>query len=430
MKPTLTPRAAGPRTTGGYAGPARALRCAGALILCLPLAAQAATREPALRLDPALTSPADDFPAEERALLRVEYQAAQAQADEADVLGDILLRVRNINGMINDIHGIVATWPVAGTAGPASATTGAPARSEAAARTAPLPPADESAATVPELAIRAAMAAVIIFLFWLLGKGHLARRRLAAAAAAKAAAAPTVLPEHDAEAAMPPAAQEAGHAALEHHEPATHHFQAATAVEVHHNPSTPTPAAASPVAEPDHDQTVVLEALDFDLPVTPSQPAAANEASAPDVVAGTDQSIELAEIMLSMGLAQGAAEALTEHIRANPKHALYHWLKLLEVYRRSQMKEDFERAAGELRQAFNVQPVAWGGTAGSFSIEDFPHLSARLQELWPTPACAEFLAHLLEDNRGGTRNGLPQCVAEEILLLEKMLGVEKLAAAA
>ena len=46
------------------------------------------------------------------------------------------------------------------------------------------------------------------------------------------------------------------------------------------------------------------------------------------------QSIELAEIMVSMGLAQGAADALTERIRVNPKRALYHWLKLLEVYRR------------------------------------------------------------------------------------------------
>ena len=89
-----------------------------------------------------------------------------------------------------------------------------------------------------------------------------------------------------------------------------------------------------------------------------------------------------------------------------------------------------QRTALELRQTFNVQPVAWGGATGRFSIEDFPHLSTRLQELWPTPACAGFLAHLLEDNRGGTRNGLPQCVAEEILLLEQILGSEAVAAAA
>jgi hypothetical protein len=88
------------------------------------------------------------------------------------------------------------------------------------------------------------------------------------------------------------------------------------------------------------------------------------------------------------------------------------------------MKDEFQRVAGELRQSFNVQPAAWDAGAGSFSIEDFPHLVDKLLQLWPSPACTEFLTGLLEDNRGGTRNGLPQCVAEEILLLVQTLDAE------
>jgi hypothetical protein len=270
------------------------------------------------------------------------------------------------------------------------------------------------------------MAAVIVFLFWLLGRRHFAeRRRLAAAQAPSIAATPTVIPEDDAAVAMPPPAQGSGQTA---HATDPGHPKAATTSRQAH-PASPAPPALAPAAAaaPAADPPVILEALDFELPDIPSPPAAANEPPAPDVESHTDQSIELAEIMVSMGLAQGAADALTERIRVNPKRALYHWLKLLDVYRRSQMKEDFERAAGELRQTFNVQPAGWGGATGSFSIEDFPHLSARLQELWPTPACGEFLAHLLEDNRGGQRNGLPQCVAEEILLLEQMLATEAVA---
>ncbi|RLJ63704.1 hypothetical protein [Sulfurisoma sediminicola] len=416
------PRAAGRRKAGGAASPARVLLTACALMLCPPLAAHATTREQPLRLDPALTSPAEDFPPDERALLRVEYQAAQARAAEADVLGDILLRVRNINGMINDIHGIVAAWPIAGA--PSAA---APTRSEAVARAAPLQADDDMSATVPEMTVRALMAAVIVFLFWLLGRRHFAeRRRLAALAAPSPAATPTVIPEDEAAVALPPPARRSRQTGQEA-DPG-HPLAAAAAVQA--QPAVPAPPAAAVAADPAPDQTVVLDALEFELPDIPSPPAAANEASAPNVAAGADQSIELAEIMVSMGLAQGAADALTERIRVNPKRALYHWLKLLEVYRRSQMKEDFERTAQELRQTFNVQPAGWGGATGSFSIEDFPHLSARLQELWPTPACGEFLAHLLEDNRGGQRNGLPQCVAEEILMLEQMLATEAVARAA
>jgi hypothetical protein len=398
--------------------PSRLLPCLCAFALCAPPAALAATAEPALRLDPALTPPAAEFPADERALLRVEYQAAQARDAEADVLGDILQRVRNINGMINDLHGIVTTWPIAGSAAPV------PVRN-AAADIAP-PPAEEAGATVPEMAIRAAMAAVIVFLFWLLGRRHFGKsRRLAAAAAAT----PTVMPENEAPAeksmASPAPAAEPIHALVAH--------------PVAEPPAMPQPEAV-PAPQPAkaahdqvvvlHDQTLVLDALDFHLPETDAAQPATDAAPAPEPDAGPDQSIELAEIMVSMGLAQGAADALTERIRANPKRALYHWLKLLEIYRRSQRKEDFERAAQELRQTFNVQPAAWGGAIGSFSIEDFPHLSNKLQKLWPRPECAAFLGHLLEDNRGGTRNGLPQCVAEEILLLEQMLGTETLAAAA
>jgi hypothetical protein len=158
------------------------------------------------------------------------------------------------------------------------------------------------------------------------------------------------------------------------------------------------------------------------------QPAA--EPTPPDFDAHADQSLELAEIMVSMGLAQGAADALNERIRNNPRRALFQWLKLLEVYRRAQMQDDFERAAKELRQAFNVQPAGWVAGPGSISIEDFPHLADRLLQLWPTPECTAFLNGLLEDNRGGTRNGLPQSVAEEILLLEQILNAEAAASPA
>ena len=42
--------------------------------------------------------------------------------------------------------------------------------------------------------------------------------------------------------------------------------------------------------------------------------------------------------------------------------------------------------------------------------------------LWPQPgACIDYLRQLLEDNRDGMRNGFPQPVAEEIILLVAIL---------
>lgn len=136
----------------------------------------------------------------------------------------------------------------------------------------------------------------------------------------------------------------------------------------------------------------------------------------------SDQALELADIMLSMGLGHGAAQTLTEQIHNEPKQALMHWLKLLEIYRQNGQQAEFEKSAEELRQHFNVQPEDWQVRPESLrSIEEYPHIAARICELWGRPACLVYLQNLLDDNRGGARSGFPQSVAEELLMLTSML---------
>jgi hypothetical protein len=138
-----------------------------------------------------------------------------------------------------------------------------------------------------------------------------------------------------------------------------------------------------------------------------------------------DQALELADIMLSMGLGHGAAQTLTEQIRSEPKQALRHWLKLLEIYRTNGQQAEFERSAEELRLHFNVKPEDWKVQHGAQQgIENYPHIAARISTLWPTAECLAYLENLLADNRGGARSGFPQAVAEEFLLLEGMLRYE------
>jgi hypothetical protein len=135
-----------------------------------------------------------------------------------------------------------------------------------------------------------------------------------------------------------------------------------------------------------------------------------------------DQALELAEIMLSMGLGHGATQTLTEQIRNEPKQALRHWLKLLEIYRKNGQQEEFERSAEELRLHFNVRPEDWHAQPGtSQSIENFPHIAKRITELWGKPDCLVYMQNLLDDNRGGARSGFPQSVAEELLLLTAVM---------
>ncbi len=139
---------------------------------------------------------------------------------------------------------------------------------------------------------------------------------------------------------------------------------------------------------------------------------------------GIDQALELAEIMIAMGLTEGAARTLVEQIKVDPKRALPHWLKLLDIYRKSGMKDQFEHSAHQLQSQFNIRAAEWtaaGQTGTMESLEAYDRIISRVQALWPTSECGEFLTSLLEDNRAGTRAGFPQPAAEEILLLLSML---------
>jgi hypothetical protein len=152
----------------------------------------------------------------------------------------------------------------------------------------------------------------------------------------------------------------------------------------------------------------------------------------PEPTTNVEPTLQLAEIMLSMGLEQGAAQALLEYTEANPRQAVYHWLKLLGIYRKRGLQQEFLATAAKLRQHFNVQAEDWerSGTDEVPTLEKFSRVADQAQQLWSQPAeCLSYLRHLLEDNRDGARAGFPQAVAEEILLLIEILKEETAGAA-
>jgi pilus assembly protein FimV len=175
--------------------------------------------------------------------------------------------------------------------------------------------------------------------------------------------------------------------------------------------ATPQPVTAAPEA---------AETLGYTTPAI--QPAATRAPVDQASIEQSDQALELAEIMLSMGLGHGATQTLVEQIRSEPKQALRHWLKLLDIYRKNGQQEEFERSSEELRQHFNVRTEDWHAQTGTKqSLEDFPHIARRLVELWGKADCLVYMRNLLDDNRGGARSGFPQSVAEELLLLTAVL---------
>ncbi len=153
--------------------------------------------------------------------------------------------------------------------------------------------------------------------------------------------------------------------------------------------------------------------------------------------------MELAEIMLSFGRVKGAAQALQEYIEKNPNEALQPWMKLLEVYRQGDMREEFEGLSDKLKLHFNVAPADWANTSVRVSssvtpideetasieqllnhlpnITQLSRISAEITRTWDSPEGFDYLNSLLRDNRKGERQGFPLATVGELLYLMDIL---------
>jgi pilus assembly protein FimV len=138
-----------------------------------------------------------------------------------------------------------------------------------------------------------------------------------------------------------------------------------------------------------------------------------------------NSAVELAEIMMSFGRVQGAAQTLADFIRANPKQAVKPWVKLLEVYKTANMRPEFEALTSQLNKTFNVKASSWDdfdvAMRAPESLEHIGHIATTLCETWGKRECQVYLHGLLRDNRKGTRQGFPLAMVDEILLLLAIL---------
>jgi tetratricopeptide (TPR) repeat protein len=159
-----------------------------------------------------------------------------------------------------------------------------------------------------------------------------------------------------------------------------------------------------------------------------SKSASARHAAAEGAMAADEITslVEEARIFVALGRSEQAIEVLQQHIAAYPQASVHPWLYLMDVLRAEGRKDEFAECARRFHLAFNAIAPQWEAAAPAMmvvarSIEEFPHILARLTETWGTPDCQAFLTHLLQDNRGGERIGFSKDVLDEILLLQGIL---------
>lgn len=195
-------------------------------------------------------------------------------------------------------------------------------------------------------------------------------------------------------------------------------------------------AQPGPEAAPVQESPTRFESVD--IPITeplPARPAAKSSPPATPVsmareeehvveVAEHGSAAELAEIMLAFGQSEDAMRNLSDFVAANPQQLVGPWMKMLQVYRGAGMRKEFEALASRLHKMFNFAVVAWAGAASKAipqQLEEYPHVIARLQEVWGRREALDYLVHLVTDNRNGTRFGFSVPVIQEILLLISLM---------
>lgn len=131
--------------------------------------------------------------------------------------------------------------------------------------------------------------------------------------------------------------------------------------------------------------------------------------------------LALAEVMLSYGRLQGAADTLAEHVKEHSPDNILPWRMLLDLYRRGGMRQEFEALAQTVHAKFNVEIANWDSAetpiSGLRSLEEYPHIVNRIAETWGSTAGLNYLYELVHDTRAGQRQGFPLEVIEELTLL-------------
>jgi hypothetical protein len=334
------------------------------IVLLLPALAIAATpvedSVPPLKLSYELTWPLAAIDASERAVLRVEWQAIQSAGREKEAIDELLTRVHRANEACDDIRRLLVALPDALPAAPMAIAAPTGAADTAIAAAPPVASVASEEGDLPLLPIGAGA-------FTLIGGWWAWTRRQRRQMAETVIASTIMMPEREERPRSPP-------------------------------PPEPEEALATWPPEPD-----------------PSV--------GPSTVSG-ETAHQMADTLVAIGLNEGAARSLEHHIRSHPARALSHWLRLLDLYRQLGLHAEFVQAAERLCRQFNIAYPEWQPSEDRehhLSLETFPHVRARLCDLWPGGECGTYLQHLLDDNREGTRLGFDRAVIEEILLLQVVL---------
>lgn len=132
--------------------------------------------------------------------------------------------------------------------------------------------------------------------------------------------------------------------------------------------------------------------------------------------------LDQAEVYVAHGHASLAIHMLQEYVRNAPTESPVPWLLLLDLLTREGPEAEYRATCVACKKYYNInlsiapQDAALEGA----NLETYPHVIAHLQRVWGCHEAKAFLADLLYDRRGGTRQGFEPGAYREIMLLRSV----------
>lgn len=129
--------------------------------------------------------------------------------------------------------------------------------------------------------------------------------------------------------------------------------------------------------------------------------------------------LDHADVFLSHGRTSLAIQLLQNHLLDFPKQSVTIWLFLLDLLAKENLQAMYEQTTVEFKEHFNIRVAGFSNDEASpkQNLEDFPRLTAGLEQAWGTPAALVYLDDLIYNSRLETRVGFEKSVLEELILL-------------
>ncbi|HET6599634.1 MAG TPA: hypothetical protein VFG60_06690 [Burkholderiaceae bacterium] len=157
-------------------------------------------------------------------------------------------------------------------------------------------------------------------------------------------------------------------------------------------------AAASQLPEPDTASSFVAsiplepeldEPLTARTAVLPAPQWSGERAPEPVRELSIEELIDLeqqAEFFVVLGQDEAAIDLLMGHVRSDGGNSPLPYLKLLEIYRRRDGREAYERIRERFNRRFNAYAPEWeADLQQGRTLADYPDVAQQLQQLWPEP---------------------------------------------